>query len=155
MKLLLIIPWIAAAAVAYYFLETIGCCLKKADPTLYNRVKNDMTTIDDLIQEREKARQEAKEEDEEAEKALKEETISENDESYKEAKAKVDKMLAEIKKNDEEIAWLKTVKEKGLDNIHWSVKNIAWTAGIFLVVGLALHYITKKIMSIFFTNKEN
>ncbi|CAG8449752.1 11241_t:CDS:2 [Racocetra fulgida] len=83
-----------------------------------------MTTIDDLIQEREKARQEAKEEGEEAEKALKEETISENDESYKEAKAKYhkkrnEKIEEEIDKKNEQVQKL----EEKITRMAEEVKN--------------------------------
>ena len=115
-----------------------------------------MTAVDDTIKNLEKERDQIYDAGTKAKKQIKDGEINESNSSEYEAAIKtINHMIKRMKEIDEEVAWLNTVKEKGLDGIHWSLKNVAWTAGIFLVVGLVLHWIMKKVMGIFFTNKEN
>jgi uncharacterized protein HemX len=144
MKILLIIPWLAAGVAAWYFMETNGSKLKKADATLYESLKDDKDG---------KKKEEAKKKIPTLQQEIKaEETkITEADEKIKknanDSTAKDEKKAAEeeLAKKKDELSVLENL-DKSWHLPTLSFSNIAWTLGIFIVVGGVGHVLTKWVI---------
>ena len=138
-NLILIVPWIIALVVAYFFIGTIGSKLKKDNPTLYRAINDDEGEIQNVIDA------------EKGNKAKLEKELTELDNDDLTSKATKQE---EINKSQVQIEQLETIKSKGLNSWDFSLTNICWVVGIFLLVGIVLHLLTKFMMKWIFNKNE-
>lgn len=142
--LVLIIPWVLAGGLAYWQLETHGSKLRKSDINLYQKLTSDPDSIKQLIQ----AVQTAKGEQE---KEL--EDINEKEDEEEGDQIRIEELTKEIAESEAKLNLYQSIEKDGLSNYNWSLSNILWCGGIFLIVGIILHFITYKLIR-YFSNKN-
>lgn len=156
-EILTLSAWLIAGGIAWWFRGTLGKEIKKKDATLYDNIKNDPeNTLKVAIEEAEKKKKEEEtilDRTQQGIDSTAENRIKEGTSEYSAALQTIQQAKKKIAEHEAEIKQLNTIKEKGLDAFDWGWKNIAWTGGIFLVVGLLLHWMMKKIMEMF-NNKK-
>jgi hypothetical protein len=152
-QILILLCWGAAGGVAWWWRGTIGSEIKKKNPTLYDSLKNDPENAikNELVavEKDKKTNEELRDKNQKSINPEEEDALKEGSEEYKTASQNIQQANKDIGKSEAKIKQLNTIKEKGLDAFDWGWKNIAWTGGIFLGIGLILHLIVKKVMKIF------
>ena len=145
MQLFMIVPWLVAAGLAYWKMETNSSKLSEFDTTMAEEIKNDkdgsvkkqyLATLDD-----EKAKS----------KTLKEayETLAKNEEKQKsdDGKKEIAKAKEDYDKQEQKCSVIAGLDKPWMPVLDY--KNIAWVVGIFAGVGVLGHYLTKKILEMF------
>ena len=152
MNLVFIVAWLISAAITYgWAMETNKTKLKKLDPSLYEKVKDNPELIKDEIVTETTKRDEAKTKLAEIEKNISDDSQQEDETTKKEQ----EKFKEEIVKSEGIISLYQSIEKGRMNYPEFSFNNIAWTLGTFFVVGLVLSYVLKKIVGITNDNKNN
>jgi len=153
-ELLYLLPWILSGLVAYWFRGTLGNKLAKDNAGLYKQISEKKATIEDQITAEEKTK-------ENLEKILEALEKNKEQQQWEEGETEYTKYLQQKKQNEksiaeseEKLAFYNQIKDKGLDGIDFSIWNIAKMAGIFLILGIILHLITKWIINWIWPKEE-
>lgn len=151
-KLLLILPWGGAAALAWWYTETNGSRIKKCDPSLYDKLSNDKNGEEKAKLKKELAQNKTlQEQNIKKINELKEKTGDDNDDDNQTQIKKLEEIIA---KKETEIQIAESVDGKMWMPV-WSITNMAWMLGIFFGVGIIGHFIFKQIIKLFAgENKE-
>lgn len=148
-KLLLIIPWIGAGALAWWYTETNGSRIKKQDAALYEKINNDKdgkektklkTALPTLKTEQETDK-------------TKLETLKKKTDATDDEKTEITTLEETIAKRETEIQITESIDGKMWMPV-FSISNIAWMLGIFFGVGIIGHFIFKQIIKLFAGEKS-
>lgn len=152
MNWVFIIAWLISAGVTYgWAMETNKTKLKKLDPSLYEKVKDNPELIKDEITVETTKRDEAKTKLEEIDQNISDGSQQEDETTKKEQ----EKFKEEIVKSEGIISLYQAIEKGRMNYPEFSFNNIAWTLGTFFVVGLVLSYVLKKIVGITNDSKNN
>ena len=148
----MIIPWATAGGLAYWFFtETNGSKLKKKNASLYEQVKDDPSELEAQIKTAETQVEQSKKAVKTAKDAFDNAAEGTDKDTAKQGLEAAEKNLSEM---EDTLSLYKGIGSGGMWMPVLSLSNILTSLGIFLVAGIILHWIFKKVIGMIWSEEK-